>query len=77
MRAAFFAVFAAALASSAATSGSGDCEAEGREYPDGARIQSYRVTGIRTRTAVPVYVVCRGGSWIWPGTGEPVARVHR
>lgn len=53
------------------------CIAEGRQYPEGARVESYRITGVRTRTAVPVYVVCRGTTWVWPSTNEPVVRQRK
>src|SRR5215831_16144570 len=36
------------------------CEAEGHYHREGTRVESFRVTGGRTRTVVPVYVVCRG-----------------
>ena len=55
---------------------SGGCSAQGRLYAEGAQVEAYRVTGVRTRTAVPVYVVCRGTLWVWPSTGEPVIRVR-
>jgi hypothetical protein len=54
----------------------GACSAQGRPYPQGAQVEAYRVTGVRTRTAVPVYVVCRGGVWVWPSTGIAVVRVR-
>jgi len=53
------------------------CEAEGHYHREGTRVESFRVTGGRTRTVVPVYVVCRGGLYVWPGNGEPVARQRR
>jgi hypothetical protein len=53
--------------------GAEGCIAQVHRYPEGARIEAHLVTGIKTRTAVPVYVVCRGGIWVWPGTGKPVA----
>ena len=53
------------------------CVAEGRNYPEGVKIESYLVTGVRTRTVVPIYIVCRGGTWIWPGTNEPVQPVRK
>jgi hypothetical protein len=52
------------------------CKVNGRKYPDGARIESHLVTGVRSRTAVPVYVVCRDKIWVWPSTGDAVIRVH-
>jgi hypothetical protein len=69
----FCILFAGVISGSGATaSESGGCVAEGRKHPEGARIEAHRVTGLRTRTAVPVFVECRGGTWIWPGTGMPV-----
>jgi hypothetical protein len=53
------------------------CKAEGHYHREGTRVESFRVTGVRTRTVIPVYVVCRGGLWIWPSNGEPVARQRR
>jgi hypothetical protein len=53
------------------------CLAEGHYYSEGTRVESYRVTGVRTRTAVPVYVICRGGKWVWPSTNEPVERQRK
>jgi hypothetical protein len=65
---------ASLVATSSSLAAEGGCIAEGRKYAEGAQVEAYRVTGRRTRTAVPVYVVCRGATWIWPGTGMPVAR---
>ena len=62
------------VAMSSSSAAAGGCIAEGRQYPEGARVEIYRVTGRRTRTAVPVFVVCRGGAWIWPRTGVPVVK---
>jgi hypothetical protein len=50
------------------------CRVEGREYVEGTQIEAYRITGMRTRTAVPVYVICRHGQWVWPGTNEAVVQ---
>jgi hypothetical protein len=52
------------------------CAAGRDKYPEGARIEAYRVTGVRTRTPVAVYVLCRNGRWVWPSTGEVVTRVR-
>jgi hypothetical protein len=53
------------------------CEAEGHYYREGTRVESFRVTGVRTRTVIPVYVACRGGLWVWPSNGAPVALQQR
>ena len=59
---------------STAEAAGGGCQAEGREYVEGTQIETYRVTGMRTRTAVPVYVICRHGQWVWPGTNDAVVQ---
>jgi hypothetical protein len=52
------------------------CAAGDHKYPEAARVEAYRVTGTRTRTPVPVYVVCRAGTWVWRSTGEAVTRIR-
>jgi hypothetical protein len=51
-------------ARSVAVAGAGCVTAQGVIYSEGARIPLHLATGYQTRTAVPVYAVCRNGRWI-------------